>query len=946
MPLTLGSGETVGVRVPILRSERIRRRLPGGAAVAVILLVAFAATVLIGSAPAVASSASPSGPCPGPILGAQYTGSIAVLGGPPGAIATADVPLSFEGYLEVVVTNFSTGIVVSASCDAVHGTTASNATGAFSFAITPPGTSCTAPQNATTLCTTSTGPFGPILVTPMVPAPWGYLLSDSQSRAKFTVAFVALLAGVAFDPTGPTVIDAPTAALTVTTTPVNGEGAPSPISANETWRLSGPGWSYAAPPTNGSVTLAVAPGAGVGNLTVVTSAIIGGALWTAPPSSVRLITAHTAVQRATLNRTILDAGGSVRAIVNATGAPGFSYDSDFARGLGLPPITVPCTTAPSPTGLVAVECIANLSFPATGTTTPSVTVSNGYSSTTALLPPTTVTLPPSIAIAPVIPVGYVGEAVPLRVVAAPGFGATPFAGACLASGAGDDLCSTAPGPTWSFLPVYATPGNYTATGWVTDADGINRSSNATVRIVPPLAVAALAAIATGTVGGSIPLTSAIAGGDLPVAFWWNASDASDPIAQGISYVDGPLSASVVPGSVGIVRYSLTVVDRLGTVSETSGVVSIVPAPAATVRTLSGPPATPVVAGSGVLVGWEALDHEGGLVPSFSASVDVVLTGPAVAGLVLGWVNASGMGALPLVGPGTFAVPSDAWVGGILNLTVTIAKAGTVSIGLTGPSLPSSVAPVPMVVVPDVDHLRLFAPTVALAGVRVNHTAWQVRDRFGDPALGGEVVVTTTSPDGARAQLVPVFLAVDGTTQVWVNYSVGSAGATVRVLDEAGDLLLAPIVVPELALPAPAYAAFVPLGASVPIGAAFAGVAFVLGRRRSRAPSPRPLEDELRHLAEGRASVVEIVRRSDGATRTTLTSGWEPPPVPPDLDEWIASLVTDGTLALEPLPDGTPRWVLGRPPALPFRVMLDRAELDRAIAWRDAEATDEPGSPGS
>ena len=135
-----------------------------------------------------------------------------------------------------------------------------------------------------------------------------------------------------------------------------------------------------------------------------------------------------------------------------------------------------------------------------------------------------------------------------------------------------------------------------------------------------------------------------------------------------------------------------------------------------------------------------------------------------------------------------------------------------------------------------------------------------------------------------------------------------------------------------------YAAAVPIGA---VGAVWSG----LVRRRARArPTPATDEEELRRLAEGRGELVGLLARLGSADLRTLEAAWQPPPAPPALADWLASLIADGTVDAAVGSDGGARFRLaeGRPNPT-TRVTVDAAVLERAIDRRDAELRgDSPG----
>jgi hypothetical protein len=191
--------------------------------------------------------------------------------------------------------------------------------------------------------------------------------------------------------------------------------------------------------------------------------------------------------------------------------------------------------------------------------------------------------------------------------------------------------------------------------------------------------------------------------------------------------------------------------------------------------------------------------------------------------------------------------------------------------------------------------------------------------------------------------VPVTWTVGGVTGAWVNYSAPSAGSgTVTVRDEANTTLLGPIAIPALSAasssPSPAAASLSPfalLAVVLLVVGAVGGMGTLLYGGRARPARARTDdEEELRRLAEGRATVVEIVRRAGALGIPEIEAAWEPPPAPPSVADWVASLVTDGTLTVTLGEGGRALFSLAeRTPREPL-VTLDEDALERGIARRD------------
>ncbi len=122
-----------------------------------------------------------------------------------------------------------------------------------------------------------------------------------------------------------------------------------------------------------------------------------------------------------------------------------------------------------------------------------------------------------------------------------------------------------------------------------------------------------------------------------------------------------------------------------------------------------------------------------------------------------------------------------------------------------------------------------------------------------------------------------------------------------------------------------------------LGAVLAG-----GTAARSAPSPPSADDDpgLQRLAEGRAAAVEIVRDAAPVDLAGIAARWDPPPAPAELPDWVASLLTDGTLDARFDDDGVARFCLGAAGEESPRVTVDLAEFDRAQQVRDAALRDD------
>lgn len=916
------------------------RRIAGGVAVAASLLVGLTLLAAL-PAPGAVSTAGGVGsldalvPCASAILPHAYNGTVAI----DGAAAAAPLPLNVS-YREMEAVSYSGGSPISLECVNESATVDATNHGTFSFSIDPaPISNCSSAQSSTQLCTTFTGPYVAVGVAPTT-VPAGDFSVTAQNGTSFAVSVDAYLASVRLAP-GPVATFSNGAVDALSAEALTGAGNRTPMATTYAWAVSGSGWAFVGPASGATVEVTAAPGAAIGNVSVIARASVDGTP-VRQSASEELVAVPTTISSAELNRTALDAGQSVAAQVVGGAAGNYSYVASFAPGLDAPAVTVPCATTPAAAGTVSLSCAATLGFPTTGVAQPTVTVSNGASAATWTFPDVVVSPGPTLALDPVAPVGYATVALPITVTASPGTGTGPYGEACLATGAGTTTCDASAGPTWTFDPTYPRPGNYSATAWAIDAVGVNRSVSTTVRIVAPFSATLAAPLENASAGAPVALTAVLGGGDLPARLWWNVSGEATPLATGWVVADGPVHASFVPASPGFVTVSLAAVDALGTLASAQTSIAVSLGAATQVATVGLPPSSSVRAGTAFGVAWQALDVGGSVVRDFASAAEIELTVAGTGRTAAGTVNASGVGPLPSALPGWFDVPASAWIGGALNVSVSCDVAGPIAVTLSvATPLAGGTGSVQVTVLPDIQHLVLSDPVPAATTGRSSATLYQVTDRYGNAAPGGWLVVTASWTGGTTQGIAPVLAEADGATEVWVNYTIpGASAGTVVVTDPAGATVLPTIAVPGLASPL-ADLALVPIAAAVGVGGTAGAVALTRRPRRGTAPTPvaeetgEPEDAELRRLAEGRATVVELVGRVGPIDAEGLATLWTPPPAPPELADWVASLLADGTLAVATGDDGHAQYSLAPPPPEPPAVTVDSEALDRAERRRAA-----------
>lgn len=883
---------------------------------------------------------SPAGECALVLPASGVEGVLGIVGGPLGSGATADVVLNYTYGVSYSSFDVSTGSVVARGCAELENRTVTASDGAFAFVPPVPKSVCAGTPNGT-VCTTYERDYGPIEFEVAGGAPAGYALVTKGLLDNYTLSLVYELASVAISPAGPTVTTSVNAVTALTATAYGATGSVSTLAPELSWKVNGTGWAFSGPASGASVDVRGVDGAAVGTVTVLASAVVDGTSLPPVTSSVTVVAIATAIESAQVNRTSLDVGGTARVSLAAVGAAGFAYRASVDPGLGLAPIAASCTVGGASEGAVAVDCTALVTYPGAGIAQPTANLTNGDSTADWRFPNVTVNPRPELAVVPTAPAGYAGLPTTVEVTVANGSGSRPFSLACLAAGAGPPTCTAAPGPSWSFAPTYPSPGNYSALAWAVDADGENASTAFDVEIAAPLSLEAIRTSGgNASAGEPLGLSAVVAGGLLPLRYWWNASSLPEPIASGTSRSDGAVAVTVVPSAAGVLDVTLAVVDRLGTVVREELLVPVAAAPAVSVRCVLAPPANAVVAGTPVELAWGAFDANGAPSPEFTSTAELSVT--AASGPVLAWVNASGAGPLAPFGGGVFGVPASAWIGGVLNVTVTVGSATTVSVALDGAGLPGPVGAVDLVVVPDRASVHLFDPAVARAGDRDNATLWRVADRFGNPAPGARLTVELDFGGNRTDVVVAAISLPGGASGVWVNYSApGAASGEVTVEDAAGAVVLGPIEVPAAPGSAASGPAIEAVATAVPLGA-IGVVALAVVRRRRRSRGAESDEQALRALAEGRAQAVELVRRAGAVDLAGIEAAWSPAPAPPALADWLASLVADGTLSAKLGAQGRAQFCLPSS-AAPPQVTLDPEALDRSLRRRDGDLEDDrPG----
>jgi hypothetical protein len=863
-----------------------------------------------------------------PASGVQ--GELTLDGGPLLASSIAGVPLTYTYSLSYDEWSSPGGTLLGSGCLAAVGNTTTAANGSFSFHPTVPSEVCT------TDCLQYLAAYAPARVALTDGPPAGYAVSVTGWSTPIVVALVYEIASVTINPAGPTVTTSAGAPTTFSALVWMQNGSLSDVEATFFWIVNGTGWRIDGSALSRTMNATGIAGAAVASVTVIASAMVGSDQAGQARATVDAVAVSTEIVTGQTNRTAMDEGQAMEIQLTAFGAPGYPYTAFIEPGLDLAPRQAPCVTGPASAGMVEVNCATSIVYTAAGIAQPTANVTNGFSAATWRFPNVAVSPLPELELLPAAPIGYALHAIPITVTAANDSGTQPYVQSCLLTSAALTLCQESPGPSWSFVPVFARPGNYSATASAVDAEGINASVLLTIQVADPLSVApVVGASSNATIGVPARFNATITGGFFPLRYWWNATGSAGPVLSGELTADGTVSVTVSPPVANTMTVSLTVADRLGSVASAELQLPVGPVPAARVAAVTGPPLGSVTVGEPVQLAWEAFTSSGA--PDTAFDVGVTLTLGSRAGPPAAWVNASGVGSIAPSANGSFDLPASSWVEGVLTVNVTVATATEVTVGLSGSGLPGAIAPMNVTFQPDRAHVRLLSPRVADAGARANATFYRIEDPFGNAVPGAVLSIVLSFGTDRETDTAVAVAMPSGGSGVWVNYSAPTDGAgAVTVFDAAGATVLGPLAVPAAPAPPPRMTAVEALIAAVPIGTAGAA-AFAVVRRRRRARGGDS-EEELRRLAEGRARTVELIGEAGAIDLAGLEAEWGGAP-PPALADWLASLVADGTVRATIGEDGRPRFCLAGGPADGPKVTVDPEVLDRMLRRRE-EALDE------
>ena len=797
-------------------------------------------------------------------------------------------------------------------------------------------------------CNYYSGPFAPVAFSVTSPTPAGYFVSVTVGSASVAVSWVLALDSVDLEPFGRNTVSE-SAPVTLTASPLAGDGTPSPATVTFNWTLTGSDWSILGGVGTSQFTI-VSTGTGGAFVTIQVNGTYNGTALTTPVRSATLTPVPTIALSSSVDRSRVDVGSNVTFTIDGNGSGGYSYTATIYPGLSGTVTSAPCVTTFPVLGVVDVSCAVTLAYPSVGTVTASGFLSNGYSNASVSFASITVVPGLGVSIAPSPVLAYVGYSANITATVDTSTGTAPYGPACLFAGDGLITCITDGGPTWSFHHTYLATGPFDARITLADNAGANRSTAFAVGIVPtPILTQPIvdhSPIQGGTVAGVV---ASLAGGALPATFWWNDSLPASTVATGVIASDGPVTLNYTSSAAGVHHLNLTVVDRLGTRVAGQVTLVITPGPAVTLGSEGAVANWTVEAGAPYPIHWAALDAAGATVDPYVASVTIAPT--AADGSVAGvWLNASWGGPeLPDAG-GTILLPPSSWHDGWLNFSIASPRAGPILLRINT-SLPIADAPLGLVtltVTPDVTHLALSDPVRAPTGSAINHTLWRIADRFANPLPSGYIDVITTFGGTIVDTRSPILWNGSAST-VWVNFTVPlTAGGTVAVVSAFNQSLLG-----LLRFAGPSALSPVGIALVTALGAAALGCLAAAARRRRPPPAAEAeataLTDlAMKRLAEGRAHILSRADDVEPRTLAELIAGFPGrPPDPTEMTEWVSSLVAEGALRAGVGPTGAPvfvRTLTGESVVIPDRprIETDAAALDAALAHRpdpDDESAD-------
>ncbi|MCI4366229.1 MAG: hypothetical protein L3K08_00585 [Thermoplasmata archaeon] len=926
------------------------RRVPGGSATALGVVLALLVPGLIGAAfgthpstPAPGSPAALGSPCSGNRITSRFPGYVGTdhpFGHAP-SVGGLMVTIDFE-YQEN--NSSSSGYVLA--CRTTNATGVTSSSGTFLLNLSVPSGSC----NGAQWCLTNTGPFGPFSFHLNRSDPPGDLLRAGWRRDRMELVWTSALGGVSVTPAGPinTSVNDP---LRLTAEALAGDGSRSPADLSYLWLVKGGAWQVEGGGSNASASVESVGTGGAGIAAVEVTGSYNGTAMGSIIARVSVDAIVTRIETGALAPVAADEGQSIVVQLVGDGAVGFSYNATVYPGLEQPAVPLSCLPSPGGSTDVVVDCTGAVVYAAVGIASPSAILSNGHSNATWNFSNLTVAPPPEFSFTPDPAMGYSGAPIRFGLALAGATGTAPFGPACVASGTGAIDCAPPGGSTWSIDIAYARPGRYVAEGSVVDATGSNETRTVPVTVAD---LPRLGPVAAPTdplfVGGVDDLTANLSGGLWPLSYYWNDSIPGTTVAEGSLERDGAIQFAFTPTAPGLHQLSLVVVDAGGTRRAATVALDVGPGIPVRWEAIGGGDLPPVLAGQPANVSLRAVDRFGNSVAGFDPTLQMHVVGPGPAGHLE--VNTpQGSASSPAGTDPTGQIPAAAWgPSGLLNLSLSSLEVGTWRLNLTGaPDLPGATLPISVVVRADDRGPKLLDPSRARSDPRSASTLWSIEDPYGNPILTGYIVIRTEFPSGVLDVDAPI-LAGANAGKVWVNYTaIGSDAGTVVVLSAYGLELLPTIQVPAASVLTVPWDGVTILGGSTIV--TLVAIVFALRGRRRATPSEADGDAELERHAAGRDHLLRVLSDQPVDSFAFLASGWTGPaprPDRPELIEWLSGLIAEGAIVAQYGPHGRPEFLRADAREVRSDLVLDDAALETALAHREvpSDGSSEPSIGGT
>lgn len=541
----------------------------GAVILALAVVLASAPAPLTGNRSGLPVTPSIAGACPGAAAPPTATGTLDLVGSATPLPSVVGVTVRVD-YFYTEITKEGTTSTDSCIPTSASATTATG--GQISVPLPIPTSRC-----VDTLCEDYSGPYGPLgYATSGAPAGF-FEVDPTTGVSPGTIDWEAELAAAEINVSGPLSVSvgAPTA-LSVSAT--NAAGGPAAAPLTYQWLWSGLEWSVSPNDTQNVTAVGLDP-TWVGAISVVVTGTYGSTVETAESPVLSLTPVATAVNATAVSPSPVDPGVPVTFSAQATGAAGYPYSLTVDPGLGAAPVSGSCTAVDLPDGIANLTCQAVGSYPASGNTTPTASVSNGYSTAQTFFPPVSVRPVEEVSLDSTAFVTYTNRTIVLTVRVANATGTPPYGPACLSTGrTAGTLCEFTNASSWNFPTAFSTPGEYEVRATVADHFGENVSATAGI-----LVVLTLAARAEGNssvrfrANQTQSLTAVVTGGDPPFSSRWNSSGTALPWCSSVLELDGLVSCSISAQSQGWANVTLTVTDALGSTASVLFQVNVTPA---------------------------------------------------------------------------------------------------------------------------------------------------------------------------------------------------------------------------------------------------------------------------------------------------------------------------------------------------------------------------------